>query len=110
MTTLTVVPPPPPSSRLTRFPAGTFLTSAAIPRAGTDTGVRHFVDLRENAILALNSEKRPPALRCAKGLVWITQEGDTRDRVLHAGNTWHPAANGKVTVTAMSDARVEMIS
>lgn len=110
MSTLTVVPPPPPSSRITRLPAGSFLTSAALPRAGTDTGVRHFVELRENAILALNAGKLPRALRCTQGLVWITQESDTRDRVLHAGNTWHPATHGKITVTAMSDARVEMIS
>jgi hypothetical protein len=108
MSTLTVVPPPPPSSRLTRLPAGSFLTSAAIPRAGTDTGVRHFVELRENAILALNAGKLPRALRCATGLVWITQESDSRDRVLHPGSTWRPATLGKIT--AMSDARVEMIS
>lgn len=107
MSTLTAVPPPPPSSRLTRFPAGTFI---AAPRAGTDTGVRHFVELRENAILALNAEKLPPALRCVQGLIWITQEGDTRDRVLHVGQVWYPAIRGKVVVTAMSDARVEMVS
>lgn len=110
MSTLAAVPPPPPSTRLLRFPAGTFTSAAQSRAAGTDTGVRHFVELRENAILALNACKLPPAIRCVNGLVWITQEGDIRDRVLHAGNVWHPSAHGKVTVTAMSPARVEMVS
>lgn len=110
MSTLAATPPPPPSTRLLHFPAGTFDQAALTRATGTDNGVRHFVDLRENAILALNASKLPPGIRCVFGLIWITQEGDDRDRVLHAGQVWRPATNGKAVVTAMTNARVEMVS
>lgn len=109
MSTFAALPPPPPSTRLLRFPAGTFDQAALTRATGTDNGVRHFVELRENAILALNASRIPPGIRCINGLIWITQEGDDRDRVLHNGQVWRAATTGKVVITAMSDARVEMI-
>jgi len=110
MSTLAATPPPPPSTRLLRFPAGTFDQTPLTRATGTDNGVRHFVELRENAILSLNAAKLPPGIRCIDGLIWITQEGDDRDRVLHAGQVWRPSTQGKVVVTAMCDARMEMVS
>ena len=48
------------------------------------------------------------AVRCERGSVWITQDGDLRDVILRTGETW--ALNGDVTVlvSAINSATVRL--
>jgi hypothetical protein len=47
-------------------------------------------------------------IRCVSGNLWITQTGDARDTVLHAGEMFTPAIKGRVVVQALTDARISI--
>lgn len=79
------------------------------PPAGTDTGVRHFVELQTDSMLVLSGCERPSAIRCHCGRLWITQEGDSRDHVLYSGNIWHSLPQGKIVLTALEASRIELL-
>jgi hypothetical protein len=62
-------------------------------------------DLPARALWSL--DPRPDiAVHCLSGQLWITQAGDGRDIILLAGESFTPAAKGRVVVQALSDARV----
>jgi hypothetical protein len=52
------------------------------------------------------SDMRGTTLRVTRGMVWITQENDTQDIVLRAGDTWTIEKNGLTIVEAQQDATV----
>ncbi len=47
---------------------------------------------------------RGTTLRVTRGTVWITQENDTQDIVLRAGDNWVVERNGLTIVEAQNDA------
>lgn len=47
---------------------------------------------------------RGTTLRITRGSVWITQENDTQDIVLRAGDTWVVEKNGLTILEAQEDA------
>ena len=61
-------------------------------------------ELREGAVIGVDG---PASLVCARGVVWVTQDGDERDHVLRAGEGWVPdGAGGRVVVQALTGAVV----
>lgn len=48
------------------------------------------------------------AIRCVAGLIWITQEGDPRDHVLAAGQSFMSDRSGKIVVQAMDDSTIRV--
>jgi len=48
------------------------------------------------------------SIRCLRGAVWITCEGQREDVVLTAGHEWHSEAAGLTVVGALSDALVRV--
>ena len=49
---------------------------------------------------------RGVVIRVALGMVWITEEHETGDHVLHVGESYQVKQGGRVVVEAMSMARV----
>lgn len=45
-------------------------------------------------------------LRVTRGSLWVTQENDPRDLVLHAGDTWMVERDGLTIVEAQADSTV----
>ncbi len=43
-------------------------------------------------------------IRCERGLLWLTQDNDSRDIVLKAGEQFHPDRPGNVLVYALEEA------
>ena len=60
------------------------------------------VELETRETLTL-PDVRGATLRVARGTVWITQENDTQDIVLRAGDTWAVERNGLTILEAQSD-------
>lgn len=49
-------------------------------------------------------------LRVLAGAVWLTREGDTRDVVIAAGETFRFDGNGHALVEVLKDAHVELVT
>ena len=47
-------------------------------------------------------------IRCMRGVLWITSEGDPLDRFLVHGETLTPADKGTTIVTALEDSLLEL--
>ena len=60
------------------------------------------IDLTTRESLAL-PDFRGTTLRVTRGTVWITQEHDTQDIVLRAGDTWVVERNGLTLLEAQED-------
>ena len=64
-----------------------------------------FIDLAARESLPL-PDVRGVTLRVTRGTVWVTQENDTQDIVLRAGDTWVVERNGLTLLEAQQDATV----
>ena len=60
------------------------------------------IDLATRESLSL-PDVRGTTLRVTRGTVWITQEDDTQDIVLRAGDTWVVERNGLTILEAQED-------
>ena len=60
------------------------------------------IDLSPRETMTLPDVKGA-TLRIMRGTVWITQEDDTQDIVLRAGDTWTVERNGLTLLEAQSD-------
>lgn len=67
--------------------------------------IRHWLPARRYAVLA---RTRGTRIACTDGSLWITQQDDLRDIVLRAGESFVVDRDGKVIVTAASDAAFEL--
>lgn len=63
------------------------------------------VELRKRQSLLL-PDVRGTTLRVTRGMVWITQQNDTRDVVLGAGETWTVERDGLTIVEAQTDSAI----
>ena len=64
--------------------------------------------LRSNDHWKLPTRAEDRTIRCLRGAVWITCEGQREDVVLTAGHEWHPRTGGLTLVGALSDAVVRV--
>ncbi len=63
-------------------------------------------ELPEGAVLSLRHAAPGLLVRCLSGMVWVTQEGDSRDYILERGDTFRVERRGAVAVQALSSARI----
>ena len=63
------------------------------------------VELHKRDSLAL-PDIAGTTLRVTRGVVWITQEDDTRDVVLRSGDTWMVERSGLTIIEAQNDATI----
>lgn len=61
------------------------------------------VNLSQNAQKSLII-RRGSEIRCLEGILWITQEGDFRDYILKAGDSFRTNRKGKVVLQALNHA------
>ena len=54
--------------------------------------------------------RRRDVIRCLQGQLWVTQEGDLQDHLLGTGDILFAAHAGRILVSALEDARVEVAS
>ena len=48
------------------------------------------------------------ALTCDEGVLWLTVDGDPRDFVLEAGETFQTQDHGRVLIYALADSRISI--
>jgi hypothetical protein len=49
--------------------------------------------------------QRGATVTCVAGHLWVTQDGDPRDHILGAGQSYTIRAHGRVTVQALAESR-----
>jgi hypothetical protein len=59
------------------------------------------IGLRELLII---DDARDQVLNCESGELWITQDGDRRDIILPAGQSWHVDRSGPLVLSAFKPA------
>ena len=64
--------------------------------------------LAKDGLCRVNGARSNRAVRCLQGLLWITQEGDGRDRFLTAGEAYRTSLPGFVLVQALDESRIEV--
>jgi hypothetical protein len=77
-------------------------------RGATRSPHRQEVTLPSNAHWKLAQPLRDESIRCLRGAVWITCEGQREDVVLTAGDEWKLPIAGVTLVGALSDAIVSV--
>lgn len=51
--------------------------------------------LQPHELLHLDNKEHPVAISCKNGLIWVTCEGEIRDRFLRAGRSYIPKTRGR---------------
>jgi hypothetical protein len=74
----------------------------------TSPGYGRQIDLDGGTALNL-SDARGTTLRVTRGQLWLTQDGDLRDIVLAAGDTWTIERHGLTIATAQTDSSVALV-
>jgi len=66
--------------------------------------------LDSNELLDLGDNLQQVSVYCQAGCCWLTQAGDSRDHILHAGQSHRISMRGKVMVTATAATRLQLIA
>ncbi|HTN42922.1 MAG TPA: DUF2917 domain-containing protein [Nitrospiria bacterium] len=64
------------------------------------------IRLSENAFWSVHGRSNEIEIECREGMVWITEEGDHRDLVLHAGQRFRNEKRGLIIVQALAGAKI----
>ena len=64
--------------------------------------------LQPHETLNLNNSKKPLAVSCKNGVVWVTCEGELRDQVLRAGRRYIPGTKGNIVIQAIGEACIDI--
>lgn len=78
-------------------------------RATVDSGSAispHEVTLTENSFWSVYGRPDEIEIECNEGMVWITQEGDHRDIILHSGQRYRNETRGLTVVQALAGAKI----
>lgn len=59
--------------------------------------------------LLIIDDVRDQVLRCESGELWITQDGDRRDVILPAGQSWRVDRNGPLVLSAFKPAVATLV-
>ncbi len=66
--------------------------------------------LEKNEILDLGQDLRGMIILCQEGCCWLTQTGDSRDHILHAGGRFNVQRKGQLLLTASQSCRIMLLA
>ncbi len=66
--------------------------------------------LKKHELLDLGPRHRDLTVACQAGSCWLTQAGDSRDYILHAGKSIQIQSSGQVVISAHQDSRLQLLS
>ena len=70
----------------------------------------HVRDLIKGSVLRVSGKRAGQSIRCLNGMVWLTQQGDNRDRLLNDGETYLSNLPRTIIIQALNDARIKVCS
>lgn len=66
--------------------------------------------LPENETLSIDKVPENVRIVCRSGRIWLTQSGDSRDFLLHAGESFTSKSRGQLVLWALAAAQVDISS
>jgi hypothetical protein len=76
------------------------------PQALVARGAIRNTDLNSREELYLRGYNKGQTITCNAGMVWFTQEGDSKDYILKPGDSVQITGSGRSAVRALQDARI----
>ena len=65
-------------------------------------------DLKKGRVLRVPGNRAGQSIRCLNGMVWITQQGDHRDRFLNGGEMYLSNLPHIVLIQALKDTKIKI--
>ena len=63
-------------------------------------------DLKKGSVLRVPGSRAGQSIRCLNGMIWVTQQGDNRDRFLSGGEMYLSNLPRVVVIQALKDAKI----
>jgi hypothetical protein len=60
--------------------------------------------LEKLTVRHLDGDRRGTEIACLQGILWVTQENDAQDYILHSGDSFVVTQRGRVVIEVISDA------
>lgn len=79
-------------------------TVSSLPVSSQRVGVDDLLSLGSGEILRFGGDRRGVVIECLDGCVWVTEEGEPRDTILHSGERVVISHRGLVLVEALESA------
>lgn len=70
----------------------------------------HEMEVESGELVKFQHPSEVTRIICVRGLLWITQEGDPTDYVLHRGQSFVPQTAGLVLVEGMHASLIRLVS
>ncbi len=67
-----------------------------------------FQDIHKNKILIVKADRTGNEIACLGGTVWLTQEGDGRDRILTPGDIFQSRIQKDIVIEGMDHSRIRI--
>lgn len=65
-------------------------------------------DLKKGNVLRVSGNRVGQSIRCVNGMIWVTQQGDDRDRLLNDGERYLSNLPRIVLIQALKDAKIKI--
>ena len=65
------------------------------------------INLASHKTWTIEGDRRGDVIRCSRGTLWITQQGDRKDYVIEAGQDFWVTQQGTVVVQALNDSVIK---
>ena len=71
-------------------------------------GTSFVKELKKGSVLRVAGSRSGQSISCLNGTIWLTQQGDDRDRFLDCCENYHSHLPNVVLIQALDDARVKI--
>lgn len=65
-------------------------------------------DLKKGSVLRVSGNRAGQSIRCLNGMIWVTQQGDDRDRFLNGGKMYLSNLPRTILIQALKDAKIKI--
>ena len=71
-------------------------------------GTAFVKDLKKGSVLRVPGNRASQSISCLKGMVWVTQDGDNRDRIVNRGDMYLSNLPHILVIYALKDAKIKI--
>jgi len=73
-------------------------------------GISLVKDLKKGSVIRISGNRVGQSICCLNGMIWVTQQGDDRDRILNGGEMYLSNLRSIIVIVALIDAKIKICS